>query len=269
MNYSLNGRLRLPENDDPFNIEDLNYNTVQLDAVIAADEAMIMENAAAAANADAAARQNAADIGRLNTALAGKQASLGFTPVQQGGGTGQKSTKLYLGWTGANLKAQASATDLGYIVTTGSATTVKLPVEKGGTGAATAGAALNALTEITSVGIGSFCTSMVGSGSVLSGYARKIGNRISARIRLTNVTSSANGTLQVAKIVSAYRPHGTYGGACVGPVSGVARTGGRYYPITGYVNAGDSSNGIVTGVFPAASTAYDLMDLYLDYYCGA
>ncbi|MBQ6163686.1 MAG: hypothetical protein IJK23_04340 [Clostridia bacterium] len=269
MNYTQNSRLRLPENDDPFNIEDLNYNATQIDAVLAADAQSIAANAAEAGAAAAAAEQNAESIGRINTALASKQAALGYTPVQQGGGTGQKNTKLYLGWTGANLKAQASSTDLGYIVTTGSATTVKLPIEKGGTGEASAGAALNALTEITTVSVSRFCTNMVGGSSVLSGYVRKIGDRISSRIRITNVTSSASGAMQVVQIVSAYRPHSTYGGASVGPVSGLVRANGKFYSVTGYVNAADSSNGIVTCVFPASSTAYDFVDLFLDYYCGA
>ena len=260
MNYTQNSRLRLPENDDPFNIDDLNYNTAQLDAALAADERSIAANATAAADANAAARQNAADIGRINTSLSGKQAALGFTPVQQGGGSGQNTTKLYLGWTGTNLKAQAASTDLGYIVTTGSATSMKLPIEKGGTGAASAGAALNALTGITTISVGRF---LMDRSKII------FGNRISARLRITNVTSSSNGTLQVARIVTAYRPHGTYAGASVGPVAGFARVSGRSYPVTGYVNAGDSNNGIVTCVFPAVSTAYEYIDLYMDYYCGA
>ena len=47
-----------------------------------------------------------------------KQANLGFTPVQQGGGAGQEGNKIYIGWSAAGLKAQADALDLGNIVTT-------------------------------------------------------------------------------------------------------------------------------------------------------
>ena len=47
-----------------------------------------------------------------------KQANLGFTPVQQGGGAGQKGQKIYIGWSSSGLKAQADAVDLGNIVTT-------------------------------------------------------------------------------------------------------------------------------------------------------
>lgn len=47
-----------------------------------------------------------------------KQANLGFTPVQQGGGTGQKENKVYIGWSSSGLKAQVDVTDLGNIVTT-------------------------------------------------------------------------------------------------------------------------------------------------------
>lgn len=53
-----------------------------------------------------------------------KQANLGFTPVQQGGGTGQDNTKIYIGSAGVSgLKAQQGTTDLGNIVTTTAGTT--------------------------------------------------------------------------------------------------------------------------------------------------
>ena len=49
-----------------------------------------------------------------------KQPNLGFTPVQQGGGAEQNTTKVYLGWsvTADALKAQVANVDLGNIVTT-------------------------------------------------------------------------------------------------------------------------------------------------------
>jgi hypothetical protein len=41
---------------------------------------------------------------------------LGFTPVQQGGGAGQvSSNKVYIGWTGTELKAQVDTYDQGAI----------------------------------------------------------------------------------------------------------------------------------------------------------
>lgn len=53
-----------------------------------------------------------------------KQANLGFTPVQQGGGTGQNNTKIYIGSAGVSgLKAQQGTMDLGNIVTTTAGTT--------------------------------------------------------------------------------------------------------------------------------------------------
>lgn len=55
-----------------------------------------------------------------------KQANLGFTPVQQGGGTGQGSDKIYIGYSKSGLKAQADTLDLGNIVTT-SAGCMKAP----------------------------------------------------------------------------------------------------------------------------------------------
>lgn len=52
--------------------------------------------------------------GWITDALAGKQASLGFTPVQQGGGTSQTTNKLYIGWSAGNaLRLQVDSTDFG------------------------------------------------------------------------------------------------------------------------------------------------------------
>ena len=74
----------------------------------------------------ATAAQNSA-----NNALSvanGKQANLGFTPVQQGGGTGQGTNKVYIGWAtdASGLKAQADSINLGNIVTTEGGT-IKAP----------------------------------------------------------------------------------------------------------------------------------------------
>lgn len=55
-----------------------------------------------------------------------KQPNLGFTPVQQGGGTGQEGQKIYIGWSPSGLKAQADVLDLGNIVTTAGGT-IKAP----------------------------------------------------------------------------------------------------------------------------------------------
>ncbi|MCF5470806.1 phage tail protein [Pseudomonas syringae] len=46
-------------------------------------------------------------------ALVALQPSLGFTPVQQGGGTGQLDNKVKIGWSNNGLKAMVDATDLG------------------------------------------------------------------------------------------------------------------------------------------------------------
>lgn len=40
-------------------------------------------------------------------------ARLGFTPVQQGGGTGQSTNKLYVGWLGSTIGVQVDSTDFG------------------------------------------------------------------------------------------------------------------------------------------------------------
>ncbi|MBD9621898.1 hypothetical protein IB279_02955 [Ensifer sp. ENS06] len=50
-------------------------------------------------------------------ATLGAQAALGFTPVQQGGGVGQGSNKLFLGWNNSALKATVDSFDLGKVWT--------------------------------------------------------------------------------------------------------------------------------------------------------
>lgn len=46
----------------------------------------------------------------------GAQKALGFTPIQQGGGSGQNSNKIYIGWSSdSQLKVQVDTTDLGSI----------------------------------------------------------------------------------------------------------------------------------------------------------
>lgn len=57
-------------------------------------------------------------VTNLQTSLNGKQAALGFTPVQQSGGAGQSSNKIYIGWSGSGVKAQVDALDYGTLWST-------------------------------------------------------------------------------------------------------------------------------------------------------
>jgi hypothetical protein len=63
---------------------------------------------------------------------------LGFTPVQQGGGSGMANNKVYIGWNGSQLLAQVDGTPLGEIYT---ATTP--PPSSGGTSGGTSSKAIN------------------------------------------------------------------------------------------------------------------------------
>lgn len=78
---------------------------------------------------EGATASSAGTSGLVPPAAAGQQESfltgggeykpaLGFTPVQQGGGTGQGSDKIYIGYSESGLKAQADTLDLGNVVTT-------------------------------------------------------------------------------------------------------------------------------------------------------
>jgi hypothetical protein len=66
---------------------------------------------------DAAAKIVDGIITSVKLAAGAAIASLGFTPVQQGGGTGQGSNKIYLGFSVDRLRAQVDVTDIGYILT--------------------------------------------------------------------------------------------------------------------------------------------------------
>lgn len=75
-----------------------------------------------------AAREAKTTAENALTVANSKQPNLGFTPVQQGGGTGQGTNKVYIGWAtdASGLKAQADSTNLGNIVTTEGGT-IKAP----------------------------------------------------------------------------------------------------------------------------------------------
>ena len=47
----------------------------------------------------------------LQNQINAKQPSLGFAPVQQGGGTGMNANKIYLGWDGSGLRHQVDNND--------------------------------------------------------------------------------------------------------------------------------------------------------------
>jgi hypothetical protein len=63
----------------------------------------------AAATTSVAGYLTAADWTTFN----GKQNALGFTPIQQGGGTSQSTNKLYIGWAPNQLRLQVDSTDFG------------------------------------------------------------------------------------------------------------------------------------------------------------
>ena len=62
-----------------------------------------------------------------------KQAALGFTPIQQGGGTGQGTNKIYIGWA-SQLFLQVDSTNFG----------ATWPINISGTAAAAAASSINA-----------------------------------------------------------------------------------------------------------------------------
>ena len=78
--------------------------------------------------------------------------------VKEGGGIGQMTNTVYIGWSGISggLKATVDATDIGSLVTTGSADGAILPVSKGGTGSASVSGALTNLGAVPANELSSF-----------------------------------------------------------------------------------------------------------------
>ena len=87
----------------------------ELPAAVKISDSVSLEDSKTAASAKAV--KTAYDLANS------KQANLGFTPVQQGGGTGQDNSKIYIGGSPEGLRVQMGATDLGNIVTTGAGIT--------------------------------------------------------------------------------------------------------------------------------------------------
>jgi hypothetical protein len=88
----------------------IRYNSFSGDTEISAN--MIRAGGVYAVRYSAAANAGGGAWMLQNPSLAAASFS-DFTPVQQGGGTGQLSNKVYIGWNGSSLKAQVDSTDLG------------------------------------------------------------------------------------------------------------------------------------------------------------
>ena len=97
----------------------------------------ISGNAATATSLSGTLAVNKGGTGATDAATAranlGAQAALGYTPVRQGGGIGQGTSIVKIGWApdGSGLKCTVDSTDLGYIFTSN---TRNIPVANGGTG---------------------------------------------------------------------------------------------------------------------------------------
>ncbi len=106
-----------------------------------------------------------------------KQDALGYTPVQQGGGAGQDTNKIYIGWDGTagKLKAQVDVTDKGNFVFEGSNPTF--------TGTPT----------VPTPGVGDNSTKIANTAHVFRDYLAKTGGNLSGYVRVgTDAVGSAN-----------------------------------------------------------------------------
>ena len=65
----------------------------------------------------AVANDEAPNLGQVNTLIGTRQPNLGFVPVQQGGGTAQGVSKVYLGWgsSGGGIRLTVDTSDQGFL----------------------------------------------------------------------------------------------------------------------------------------------------------
>ena len=128
-------------------------------------------------------------------------ARLGYTPVQQGGGTGQLSNKVYIGWTGSQLGVQVDTTNFG----------ATWPISINGTATtATTANALNTGNTYTAVGYVSTATAgtalQVGDNSGI----RNFGSGSTIYIDVAGGSASA-GSL-VLRNTNSFTPMATFSG---------------------------------------------------------
>ena len=106
------------------------------------------------------------------------------------------------------------------------------------------------------------------SGKSYSATAHVRANHVSARISITGFVpgSSANLKKQVFVIASAYRPAVGHYGAVSGYFTSTVASSYKdcLYPVTGFINAGSSKNGIVTVSVPVTSSTFSSGTLVLE-----
>lgn len=114
----------------PDDVKEIVENTPATNAEWAewADKAVYATNADTATNASTAnalagqiattheLNQLSGISGNVQAQINGKQANLGYAPVQQGGGNEQLSNKVFIGWSGSRVKVQIDQSDMGNIV---------------------------------------------------------------------------------------------------------------------------------------------------------
>jgi len=137
-----------------------------------------------------------------------KQVALGFTPIQQGGGTGQGTNKLYIGWASSVLQLQVDATNFGSnwpISITGTAT-IATNVAAGVAGSVPyqTSASTTAMTAASTVA-GQVLTTVTAGG---------------APTWQSPVVSAANGFILNAKTIpSSYTIPTNYNASSAGPIT--------------------------------------------------
>lgn len=115
--YGLQTTLIYPNADNTYNLGESGRR--YKDAYATTFHGNLVGNASSATSATKATNDSTG--ANIATSLANKQNNLGFTPVQQGGGIGQLGNKIYIGWTGSQLKCTVNKTDLGAFVFEGGA----------------------------------------------------------------------------------------------------------------------------------------------------
>lgn len=172
------------------------------------------------------------------TGSANYQPALGFTPVRQGGGTGQLNNTLYMGWSsGAQLLLQVDATNFGAswpINITGSASSAA-----SATFATTASSATTATTATNALSLGGFTA---------ASYPRLTGATFTGALSATSLTTV--GAISAASLDG-------------GISTGTGATGTWPISITG--NAGNGRTLLNTINLSSSATAFDITSFSSSY----
>lgn len=172
--------------------------------------------------------------------------TLGYTPVHQGGGTGQNNSTIYIGWASDNsgLKATVDSTDQGVFAFQGWCNQTFLSLTGGningsltvkGTTVATINDVNNAETDVKNWSNSTFqLKGDYATNTTVNNYVTSLQNQINNRVQKTGDTMSGTLTIEgeTEGVITQYNPGSPSSGTYVnypGFISTAEGRGGQFY----------------------------------------